>query len=91
MPKNSSRSSLATLGYHFCNRTTFLLWKGEPIFGIEEEKIYSDRRTDPIEKLSRKNSILNFRKLGIIILKMLLTYLKKKTPTIFQNYSSIKS
>ena len=56
----------------------FLLWKGEPIFGIEEEKIYSDRQTDPIEKLSRKNSILNFRMLGERYLKEAIDLLKKE-------------
>ena len=56
----------------------FLLWKGEPIFGIEEEKIYSDRQTDPIEKLSRKNSILNFRRLGERYLKEAIDLLKKE-------------
>ena len=56
----------------------FLLWKGEPIFGIEEEKIYSDRQTDPIEKLSRKNSILNFRMLGESYLKEAIDLLKKE-------------
>ena len=55
MPKNSSRSTLwLRSAITFAIEQHFLLWKGEPIFGIEEEKIYSDRQTDPIEKLSRK-------------------------------------
>ena len=42
----------------------FKSWKGEPVFGIIQEKIYNNNRVDPIEQLSRKNAILSFRKLA---------------------------
>ena len=63
---------------NFAIEQHFLLWKGEPIFGIKEEKIYSDRRTNSIEKLSRKNSILSFRMLGESYLKQAVDVLKKE-------------
>ena len=62
---------------NFAIEQHFLLWKGEPIFGIKEEKIYSNRRTDPIKKLSRKNSILSFRMLGESYLKEAIDILRK--------------
>lgn len=42
----------------------FMQWRGDPVFGIVEEKVYGDSLQDPIQQLSRKNSILSNRKLG---------------------------
>ena len=77
-PKIAAEALWLRSAITFAIEQHFLLWKGEPIFGIEEEKIFSDRQTDPIEKLSRKNSILNFRMLGESYLKEAIDLLKKE-------------
>ena len=76
-PKISAEALWLRSAISFAIEQHFLLWKGEPIFGIVEEKIYSDRRTDPIEKLSRKNSILNFRIKGESYLSKAIDILKE--------------
>jgi len=77
-PKMAAEALWLRSAISFAIEQHFLFWKGEPIFGIVEEKIYTDRRTDPIERLSRKNSILNFRLKGEGYLEEAIDILKKE-------------
>ncbi len=77
-PKISAEALWLRSAINFAIEQHFLLWKGEPIFGIAEEKIYTDRRANPIDKLSRKNSMLNFRINGESYLEEAIDVLKKK-------------
>ncbi len=76
-PKISAEALWLRSAISFAIEQHFSFWKGEPIFGIVEEKIYSDRRTDPIENLSRKNAILNFRIKGESYLDKAIDILKE--------------